>query len=95
VKLSPPLLRLSPEVTFGYDNSKIILNRVNFDVGLDTRIAVVGSNGASKYTLWVPPLVFPTDVLRVENRIKLLTGELNPISGQVNRKPTTCVVIYC
>ncbi|KAI0271894.1 P-loop containing nucleoside triphosphate hydrolase protein [Russula aff. rugulosa BPL654] len=66
-KLSPPLLQLS-EVTFGYDNSKIILNRVNFDVGLDTRIAIVGSNGAGKSTL-----------------IKLLTGELNPISGQVNR----------
>ncbi|KAN0123254.1 ABC transporter [Russula decolorans] len=66
-KLSPPLLQLS-EVTFGYDNSKIILNRVNFDVGLDTRIAIVGANGAGKSTL-----------------IKLLTGELNPISGQVNR----------
>jgi ATP-binding cassette subfamily F protein 3 len=32
------------------DNSKIILNRVNFDVGLDTRIAIVGSNGAGKST---------------------------------------------
>jgi ATP-binding cassette subfamily F protein 3 len=72
-------------VTFGYDNSKIILNRVNFDVGLDTRIAIVGSNGAGKSTLWVHSLVSPTGVLRIENRIKLLTGELNPISGQVNR----------
>jgi ATP-binding cassette subfamily F protein 3 len=72
-------------VTFGYDNSKIILNRVNFDVGLDTRIAIVGSNGAGKSTLWVHPLVFPTEVLRIVNRIKLLTEELNPISGQVNR----------
>ncbi|KAF8502822.1 P-loop containing nucleoside triphosphate hydrolase protein [Russula emetica] len=66
-KLSPPLLQLS-EVTFGYDNSRIVLNRVNFDVSLDTRIAIVGSNGAGKSTL-----------------IKLLTGELNPMSGQVNR----------
>lgn len=83
-KLSPPLLQLS-EVTFGYNNSKIVLNRVNFDVGLDTRIAIVGSNGAGKSTLWVHPPVSPTGVLRIENRIKLLTGELNPISGQVNR----------
>ncbi|KAI0264984.1 P-loop containing nucleoside triphosphate hydrolase protein [Gloeopeniophorella convolvens] len=66
-KISPPLLQLS-EVTFGYDASKIILNRINIDVGLDSRIAVVGSNGAGKSTL-----------------IKLLTGELNPLSGQVNR----------
>ncbi|KAI9436514.1 P-loop containing nucleoside triphosphate hydrolase protein [Lactarius psammicola] len=66
-KISPPLLQLS-EVTFGYDAAKIILNRVNFDVGLDSRLAIVGSNGAGKSTL-----------------IKLLTGELTPLSGQVNR----------
>ncbi len=64
-KLSPPLLQLS-EVTFGYDSSKIILNRVNFDVGLDTRIAIVGSNGAGKSTLWVHLLVFPNAALRKE-----------------------------
>lgn len=66
-KISPPLLQLS-EVTFGYDAAKIILNRANFDVGLDSRLAIVGSNGAGKSTL-----------------IKLLTGELAPLSGQVNR----------
>ncbi|KAH9005731.1 P-loop containing nucleoside triphosphate hydrolase protein [Lactarius hatsudake] len=66
-KISPPLLQLS-EGTFGYDPSKIILNHVNFDVGLDSRLAIVGSNGAGKSTL-----------------IKLLTGELTPLSGQVNR----------
>lgn len=72
-------------MTFGYDTSKIILNRVNFDVGLDTRIAIVGSNGAGKSTLWVDLLASSMKVLKIENRIKLLTGELNPISGQVNR----------
>lgn len=51
-KISPPLLQLS-EVKFGYDLSKIILNRVNIDVGLDSRIAIVGSNGAGKSTMWV------------------------------------------
>jgi ATP-binding cassette subfamily F protein 3 len=49
-KISPPLLQLS-EVKFGYDPSKIILNRVNIDVGLDSRIAIVGSNGAGKSTM--------------------------------------------
>ncbi|KAI0056767.1 P-loop containing nucleoside triphosphate hydrolase protein [Artomyces pyxidatus] len=66
-KISPPLLQLS-EVTFGYDPSKIILNKINIDVGLDSRIAIVGANGAGKSTL-----------------IKLLTGELNPLAGQMNR----------
>ncbi|KAI0042134.1 P-loop containing nucleoside triphosphate hydrolase protein [Auriscalpium vulgare] len=66
-KISPPLLQLS-EVTFGYDVAKIILNKINIDVGLDSRIAIVGANGAGKSTL-----------------IKLLTGELNPMAGQVNR----------
>ena len=72
-------------MTFGYNDSKIVLNRVNFDVGLDTRIAIVGSNGAGKSTLWVHLPVFSKEVLKIENRIKLLTGELNPISGHVNR----------
>ncbi|KAK2461742.1 hypothetical protein APHAL10511_006205 [Amanita phalloides] len=66
-KVSPPLLQLA-EVTFGYTPDKLILERVNFDVSLDSRIAIVGANGAGKSTL-----------------IKLLTGELTPLSGQVNR----------
>ena len=57
-KISPPLLQLS-EVTFGYDTSKIILNRINIDVGLDSRIAIVGSNGAGKSTLYVPRQPLP------------------------------------
>ena len=49
-KISPPLLQLS-DVGFGYIKEKIILKGVNFDVGLDSRIAIVGSNGAGKSTL--------------------------------------------
>ncbi|KAI5983602.1 hypothetical protein EDD15DRAFT_1865013 [Pisolithus albus] len=49
-KISPPLLQLS-EVTFGYTPEKLILKNVNFDVGLDSRIAIVGANGAGKSTL--------------------------------------------
>ncbi|KAJ3805531.1 P-loop containing nucleoside triphosphate hydrolase protein [Lentinula aff. lateritia] len=66
-KISPPLLQMS-EVTFGYTLEKIILNGVSFDVGLDSRIAIVGANGSGKSTL-----------------VKILTGELNPLGGQVNR----------
>ncbi|EIN13185.1 hypothetical protein PUNSTDRAFT_48256 [Punctularia strigosozonata HHB-11173 SS5] len=66
-KISPPLLQLS-KVSFGYSPDKIILKDIDFDVGLDSRMAVVGANGAGKSTL-----------------IKLLIGELQPLSGQVNR----------
>jgi len=83
-KISPPLLQLS-EVTFGYETSRIILNRINIDVGLESRIAIVGSNGSGKSTLCVSPRASPSEVAKRTNRIKLLTGELNPLSGQVNR----------
>lgn len=49
-KISPPLLQMS-EVTFGYTSDKIVLRHVNIDVGLDSRIAIVGANGAGKSTL--------------------------------------------
>lgn len=66
-KISPPLLQMS-EVTFGYTPDKLILKGINIDVGLDSRIAIVGANGAGKSTL-----------------IKILTGELRPQAGHVNR----------
>jgi len=56
------------EVSFGYQRDKIILKSVNIDIGLDSRISIVGANGAGKSTL-----------------IKILTGELSPFTGQVNR----------
>ncbi|WFC96522.1 hypothetical protein MBRA1_003183 [Malassezia brasiliensis] len=49
-KLSPPLLQLD-NVTFGYTRDRILLRNVNFDVTMDSRIALVGSNGAGKSTL--------------------------------------------
>jgi ABC-type polysaccharide/polyol phosphate transport system ATPase subunit len=55
-------------VEFGYSPDKIILKGINVDVGFDSRIAIVGSNGAGKSTV-----------------IKLLTGELQPLKGQMNR----------
>lgn len=55
-------------MTFGYKPEKQIIKNVYIDVGLDSRIAVVGANGAGKSTL-----------------IKLLTGELEPQGGHMNR----------
>ncbi|VDC00237.1 unnamed protein product [Peniophora sp. CBMAI 1063] len=56
------------DVTFGYDPATPILNKIPIDVGLDSRIAVMGNNGAGKSTL-----------------IKLLTGDLSLLAGQLNR----------
>ncbi|KAJ7585676.1 P-loop containing nucleoside triphosphate hydrolase protein [Mycena floridula] len=66
-KISPPILQMD-DVTFGYTAEKIVLRNVSFDVGLESRIAIVGANGAGKSTL-----------------IKILTGEVNPFGGLVNR----------
>ncbi|QRV91315.1 ABC transporter [Ceratobasidium sp. AG-Ba] len=44
-KISPPLLQLS-DVSFGYTPDNLILRNINIDIGLDSRIAVVGPNGA-------------------------------------------------
>ena len=47
-KLSPPILQ-SDDVTFGYDASRVILSKVNFDLRMDSKIAIVGPNGAGKF----------------------------------------------
>jgi ATP-binding cassette subfamily F protein 3 len=49
-KISPPLLQAN-DITFSYTPDKLLLKAVNFDVGLDSRIAMVGANGAGKSTL--------------------------------------------
>ena len=48
--LSPPILQMQG-VTFGYNPEDILLKDVDFDVQLDSRIALVGGNGTGKTTL--------------------------------------------
>ncbi|AAS52653.1 AEL032Wp [Eremothecium gossypii ATCC 10895] len=49
-KLSPPIIQLQ-DVSFGYDESQLLLKDVNLDVQMDSRIALVGANGCGKTTL--------------------------------------------
>ncbi|GAA6003931.1 putative AAA family ATPase GCN20 [Rhodotorula paludigena] len=49
-KISPPLLQLA-DVDFGYSKDRLLLKNVNLDVGLDSRIGLIGANGAGKSTL--------------------------------------------
>ena len=72
------------EASFGYAPERLILKDINIDVGLDSRIAIVGANGAGKSTLYVPGWLGPWQSLIWSNRIKLLTGELKPMLGHVS-----------
>lgn len=49
-KLSPPILQLL-DVSFGYDPKNLLLNHVDLDIQMDSRIALVGANGCGKTTL--------------------------------------------
>ncbi|KAI8151323.1 Protein GCN20 [Colletotrichum sp. SAR 10_70] len=44
-KLSPPIIQMTG-VTFGYSKENILLRNVDLDVQLDSRIGIVGPNGA-------------------------------------------------
>ncbi|KAJ2157639.1 ATP-binding cassette, regulator of translational elongation [Coemansia sp. RSA 552] len=48
--ISPPVLYMD-NVTFGYTPEKGILEKVNIDMQMDARVAIVGPNGAGKTTL--------------------------------------------
>jgi ATP-binding cassette subfamily F protein 3 len=50
-KLSPPILQ-ADEVKFGYNSDRTILSKVNFDLRMDSKIAIVGPNGAGKGSLY-------------------------------------------
>ena len=82
-KISPPVLQLN-EASFGYTPEKLILKGINIDVGLDSRIAIVGANGAGKSTLYISSWLCPWQLLILLTRIKLLTGELKPMLGHVS-----------
>lgn len=49
-RLPPPVLGLH-NVTFGYNNDKILFKDLDFGIDMDTRIAIVGPNGVGKSTL--------------------------------------------
>jgi ATP-binding cassette subfamily F protein 3 len=49
-KLSPPILQMQ-SVSFGYDSSKLLIQNVDLDVQMNSRIAFVGGNGTGKTTL--------------------------------------------
>lgn len=44
-KLSPPVLQCN-DITFGYPGREILYANVDFGIDLDSRIALVGPNGA-------------------------------------------------
>ncbi len=57
-------------VSFEFDSKKPILDHVSFSVRRDTKITIMGQNGAGKSTI-----------------LKIISGELKPKEGTVNRFP--------
>jgi ATP-binding cassette subfamily F protein 3 len=49
-ELAAPILRLK-KVSLGYGNNKVIIDKCDFNVDMESRIAIVGPNGAGKSTL--------------------------------------------
>jgi len=49
-QLNPPLLKIEGG-SFGYDSSKPLITGIEFGITMDSRIAIVGSNGCGKTTL--------------------------------------------
>lgn len=54
------------EITFGYSPDKLILKNINFDIGFESRIAIVGANGAGKSTLYVRMISRPLVALKLD-----------------------------
>ncbi|KAB5588654.1 Translational regulator GCN20-like ABC transporter protein [Ceratobasidium theobromae] len=77
-KISPPLLQLS-EVTFGYSPDSIILRGVNIDIGLDSRIAVVGPNGAGTHPA--------ASAYFGQHHLETLDSTLSPVAFLARRFP--------
>ncbi len=48
-RISPPILQMT-DVVFGYTPNKLILKGLSFDLQMDSKVAVVGPNGAGKKT---------------------------------------------
>jgi len=49
-KISPPIMRLD-ECSIGWNQDTKLLRKVNINVDMETRIALVGPNGVGKSTL--------------------------------------------
>jgi len=49
-RVTPPIMQME-DVSFGYTPEKIVLEHVDFDLQMDSKIAVVGPNGSGKTTL--------------------------------------------
>ena len=49
-KISPPILRLD-ECAIGWSEDSSLLRKVNINIDMETRIALVGPNGVGKSTL--------------------------------------------
>lgn len=95
-ELPVPVLSIE-YVSFGYPGGQELYSDVDFGVDLQTRVALVGPNGAVRFSLkysyaWYFVYSCLTDKFLVRNikqgkttMFKLMTGKLQPTKGQVKR----------
>ena len=81
--LSPPILQMD-EVTFGYDSSRTILKRISFDLQMDSKVAIVGPNGAGYKQL----------TLGKSTMVYLLTEQVKATSGLVQRHGRLRIALF-
>lgn len=102
-ELSRPVIEVN-NVHFRYSpKHPVIFDRVDFGIDMDSRICIVGPNGAGAFyqicsVLWSCLSFLLSSALRSNHRfflllagkstlLKLLTGELDPTKGEIKRNP--------
>jgi ATP-binding cassette subfamily F protein 2 len=81
--LSPPVISLT-QVSFGYSQDKMLYRRVDFGVDLDSRISIVGPNGAGKVRF--------KDICILNKRIVFLLCT-KTIVFVVNKRLFVCLIV--
>lgn len=102
-ELSRPVMEVN-RVHFRYsEKHPVIFEHIDFGIDMDSRICVVGPNGGERQDARLVPRLLICSVSQLLLRmrlagkstlLKLLTGEIQPVKGEVKRNPRLRMGIY-